>query len=143
MRSITVLAAVAFAAFVVVMGHAGPAYSAQSTVAVSNLGTAVDTVVGTQSTVPAQQVRGAMRGGGGMHFGGARMRGFRSGGFRSFHAARFNRFNRFNRFHRFRFRHRRFFRPFVFGSVAAPYYSSYYNDCVWDGYQWVCGDDLY
>jgi hypothetical protein len=127
MRSIAVLAAVAFAALVVVMAHAGPAYAAQTSVAVSNSGTAVDTVVGTGSTVPAQLV---MRG----HVGGGRA--FRASGFRSFHAARFNRFNRVH------FRHNRFFRPFLYGSVAVPYaYSSYYNNCYWNGYQWVCSDD--
>ncbi|MGO9568053.1 MAG: hypothetical protein ACLP5H_10965 [Desulfomonilaceae bacterium] len=129
MRNIAVLTVVALAALVVVMAHAGPAYAAQTSVAVSNSGTVVDMVVGTQSTVPAQLV---MRG-----HGGGRV-AFRSGGFRSFRAARFNRFNRVH------FRHNRFFRPFLFGSVAVPYaYSSYYNSCVWDGYQWVCPDDLY
>ena len=131
MRNIAVLTVVALAALVVVMAPAGPAYAAQSAVAVSNSGAAVDTVVGTQSTVPAQLVMRGGRGGGGV--------AFRSGGFRSFRAARFNRFNRFNRFH---VRHNRFFRPFLFGSVAVPYaYSSYYNNCYWNGYQWVCPDD--
>ena len=131
MRSIAVLTAVALAALVVVMAHAGPAYAAQSAVAVSNSGTAVDTVVGGQSTVPAQLV---MRG----HVGGGRA--FRSSGFRSFRAARFNHFNRFNRVH---FRHNRFIRPFLFGSVAVPYYtySSYSNNCYWNGYQWICPND--
>jgi hypothetical protein len=128
MTNIAVLTAVALAALVVVMAHAGPAYAAQSTLAVSNSGTAVDTVVGAQSTVPAQLVMRGRGGGGGA---------FRAGSFRSFRVARFNRFNQFN------FRNRRFVRPFIFGSVAAPYYSSYYNDCVWDGYQWVCDNDLY
>ena len=64
MRNIAVLTVVALAALVVVMAHAGPAYTAQSSVAVSNSGTAVDTVVGTQSTVPAQLVMGAIIGGG-------------------------------------------------------------------------------
>ncbi len=128
MRNIAVLTVVALAALVVVMAHADPAHTAQMVVAVSNPGALADTVVGTQNTVPAQLV---MRG----HVGG--VPAFRSGGFRSFHAARFNRFDRVH------FRHHRFFRPFVFGSVAAPYYSSYYNDCVWDGYQWVCDNDLY
>jgi len=131
MKNIAVLTVVALAALVVVMAHAGPAYAAQATVAVSNSGTAVDTVVGTGSTVPAQLV---MRG----HVGGGHA--FRASGFRSFHVARFNRFHRFNRF---AFRHHRFFRPFIYSSVYAPYYSSYYNDCVWDGYQWVCSNDLY
>lgn len=132
MKNIAVLTAVALAAFVVVMASAGPAYPAQLTVAVNNSGTAVDTVVGTQGSVPAQLV---MRGrAGGSH-------AFRSSGFRSFHAARFNRFNRFNRVH---FRHHRFFRPFVYSSAYEPYYSSNYNDCVWNGYKWVCyDDDLY
>lgn len=127
MRNTAVLAAVAFAALIVVMAHAGPAYAAQSSVAVSNAGTAVDTVVSTESTVPAQLVRWGGHGG---------RAAFRSGGFRSFRAARFNRFH---------VRHNRFFRPFLYGSVYAPYYAygSYYNNCVWDGYQWVCGDDLY
>ncbi len=129
MRYIAVLTTVAIAALVVVMAHAGPAYAAQSTVAVSNSGTAVDTVVGTGSTVPAQLVMRGHRGGG---------VAFRSGSFHSFRGARFNRFNRVH------FRHNRFFRPFIYGSVAVPYtYSSYYNNCVWDGYQWVCGNDLY
>lgn len=137
MRNVAVLAAVAFAALVVVMAHAGPAYAAQTSVAVNNPGAAVDTVVSTGSTVPAQLVRWGGRGGHVAFRSGA----FRSSGFRSFRGARFNHFNRFNRFH---FRHHRFFRPFLFGSVAVPYaYSSYYNNCVWDGYQWVCGDDLY
>jgi hypothetical protein len=125
MRSIAVLAAVAFAALVVVMAHAGPAYAAQTSVAVSNSGTAVDTVVGTVSAVPTQLV---MRG----HVGGGHA--FRASGFRTFRAARFNRFN---------FRHHRFIRPFVYGSIYAPYYtySSSYNNCYWNGYQWVCSDD--
>ena len=138
MTNIAVLTAVALAAFVVVMAHAGPAYAAQSTLAVSNSGTAVDTVVDAQSTVPAQLVmRGHGGRGGAFRAGAFRASSFRAGSFRSFRVARFNRFNRFN------FRNRRFVRPFIFGSVAAPYYSSNYNDCVWDGYQWVCDNDLY
>jgi hypothetical protein len=126
MRNIAVLTVVALAALVVVMAHAGPTYAAQSAVAVSNSGAAVDTVVGTQSTVPAQLVgRGHFRGGG---------VAFRSGNFRSFRGARFRNFN---------VGHRRFIRPFLFGSVAVPYYtySRYYNNCYWNGYQWVCPDD--
>lgn len=127
MRNIAVLTVVALAALVVVMAHAGPAYAEQSAVAVSNSGTAVDTVVGTESTVPAQLVMRGHRGGG---------VAFRSGNFRSFRVARFNRFNRVH------FRHNRFFRPFLFGSVAVPYvYSSYNNNCYWNGYQWVCPND--
>ena len=133
MTNIAVLTAVALAALVVVIAHAGPAYAVQPTVAVSNSGAAVDTVVGTESTVPAQLVRRGYVGGGRAFRAGA----FRAGSFRSFRVARFNRFNRFN------FRNRRFVGPFIFGSIAAPYYSSYYNDCVWDGYQWVCDNDLY
>jgi hypothetical protein len=126
MRNIAVLTTVALAALVVVTAHAGPAYAAQSTVAVSNSGAAVDTVVGTGSAVPAQLV---MRGG----VGGGRA--FRSSGVRSFRAGGFN---------RARFGHNRFFRPFVYGSIAVPYYyNSYYNNCFWDGYQWVCDEDLY
>ncbi len=64
MRNLAVLTVVALATLVVVMAHAGPAYAAQSAVAVSNSGTAVDTVVGTQSTVPAQLVMRGHRGGG-------------------------------------------------------------------------------
>jgi hypothetical protein len=125
MRNIAVLTVVALAAVVVVMAPVGPAYAAQSAVAVSNSGAAVDTVVGTQSTVPAQLV---MRGGRG---GGV---AFRSGSFRSFRGARFRNFN---------VGHRRFIRPFLFGSVAVPYaYSRYYNNCYWNGYQWVCPNDL-
>src|SRR5208337_2830864 len=105
MTNIAVLTAVALAALVVVMAHAGPAYAAQSTLAVSNSGTAVDTVVGAQSTVPAQLVMRGHGGGGGAFRAGA----FRAGSFRSFRVARFNRFNRFN------FRNRRFVRPFIFG----------------------------
>jgi hypothetical protein len=127
MRNAAVLAAVAFAALVVVMAQAGPAYAAQSAVAVSNSGAAIDTVVGTGSTVPVQLVmRGHFRGGG---------RAFRSSGVRSFRVGGFN---------RARFGHGRFFRPFVYGSVAVPYfYNSSYNNCFWDGYQWVCEEDLY
>jgi hypothetical protein len=135
MRNIAVLTLVALAALVVVMAYAGPAYAAQSAVAVSNSGTAVDTVVGTQSTVPAQLVMRGHRGGG-VAFRSGGGAAFRSSGFRSFRAARFNRFNRVH------FRHNRFFRPFLFGSVAVPYaYSSYYNNCYWNGYQWVCPND--
>ncbi len=127
MRNIAVLTTAALAALVVVLAHAGPAYVVQSTVAVSNSGTAVDTVVGTQSTVPTQLVR--MGHGGGGH-------AFRSGGFRTFRGVGFRNFH---------VRHHRFFRPFFFGSVYAPSYtySSYYNDSVWDEYPWVCYDDLY
>jgi hypothetical protein len=127
MRYIAVLTTVAIAALVVVMAHAGPSYAAQSTVAVSNSGTAVDTVVGTGSTVPAQLVMRGHRGGG---------VAFRSGGFHSFRGARYRNFH---------VGHRRFIRPFIYGSVYAPYrtYSSYYNNCVWNGYQWVCYDNLY
>ena len=91
MRNIAVLTVVALAALVVVMAHAGPAYAAQSAVAVSNSGTAVDTVVGTESTVPAQLVGRGHRGGG---------VAFRSGSglvrqcFRSFRGARFRNFTR-------------------------------------------------
>ncbi len=102
MRNIAVLTVVALAALVVVMAHAGPAYAAQSAVAVSSSGTAVDTVVGTESTVPAQLVGRGHRGGG---------VAFRSGSFRSFRGARFRNFN---------VGHRRFIRPFMFGSVAVP-----------------------
>jgi hypothetical protein len=124
MRNIAVLTVVALAALVVVMAHAGPAYAAQSAVAVNNSGTAVDTVVGTESTVPAQLVRRGHRGGG---------VAFRSGGFHGFRGARFRNFN---------VGHRRFIRPFIYGSVAVPYYTyrSYYNNCYWNGYQWVCPD---
>jgi hypothetical protein len=127
MKNIAVLTAVALAAWIVVTVPAVPIYAAQSAVAMNNPGIAVDTVVGTQGSVPAQLV---MRGhGGGGH-------AFRSGGFRSFHGARFNRFNRFH------FRTHRFVRPFVYSTVY-PYSSSYYNNCVWNGYKWVCYDDLY
>ncbi len=127
MINISVLTKVALAAWVVVLAHAGPAYAAQSAVAVSNSGTTADTVVGTQSTVPAQLVR--MGHGGGGH-------AFLSGGFRTFRGAGFRNFH---------VRHHRFFRPFFFGSVYAPdyTYSSYYNDSVWDEYPWVCYNDLY
>ena len=127
MRNIAVLTVVALAALVVVMAHAGPAYAAQATVAVSNSGTAVDTVVGTQSTVPAQLVMRGHRGGG---------VAFRSGSFQSFRGARFRNSH---------VGQRRFIRPFIYGSAYAPYYtySRYYNNCVWNGYQWVCYKDLY
>jgi hypothetical protein len=126
MRNIAVLTMVALAALVVVMAHAGPAYAAQSAVAVNNSGTAVDTVVGTESTVPAQLVRRGHRGGG---------VAFRSGGFHSFRGARFRNFH---------VGHRRFIRPFIYGSVYAPYYTyrNYCNNWVWNGYRWVCSDDL-
>jgi len=125
MKNLVVLTVVALAALVVVMAHAGPAYAAQSAVAVSNSGAAVDTVVGTQSTVPAQLVMRGHRGGG---------VAFRSGRFHSFRGARFRNYNVW---------HRRFIRPFVYGSVYAPYYtySRYYKNCVWNGYQWVCPND--
>jgi|GEM_PF-1853575 len=125
MKNIAVLTTVALAALI--LAHAVPAYAAQSTVAVSNSGTAVDTVVRTQSTVPAHLVR--MGHGGGGH-------AFRSGGFRTFRGAGFRNFY---------VRHHRFFRPFFFGPVYAPYYTygSYYDDSVWDEYPWVCYDDLY
>jgi hypothetical protein len=126
MRNIAVLTTVALAALVVVMAQAGPAYAAQSTVAVSNSGAAVDTVVGTGSTVPAQLVMRGHAGGGG--------RAFRAGGVRSFRGGGFNRAH---------FGHRRFYTPFFYGSVYTPYYDSSYNDCFWDGYQWVCDEDLY
>jgi hypothetical protein len=131
MRNMVVLTMVALVALVLVIAYAGPTYAAQSTVAVGNSGTAVDTVVGTGSTVPAQLV---MRGYGG---GGRGGHAFRSGGFRSYRAARFNHFNRF--YHR----PYRFYRPYGYGSIYAPYYGSYSNDCVWNGYEWVCYDDLY
>jgi hypothetical protein len=127
MKNIAVLTVVALAALVVVMAPAGPAYAAQAAVAVSNSGTAVDTVVGIQSTVPAQLVRRGHAGGG---------VGFRSGSFHSYRGAGFRNYH---------VGQRRFIRPFFYGSVYAPYYinSRYNNNCVWNGYQWVCYDDLY
>ena len=103
MRNIAFLTVVALAALVVVMAHAGPAYAAQSAVAVSNSGTAVDTVVGTQSTVPAQLVMRGHRGGG---------VAFRSGGGHAFRSGRFHSF-RGAHFRNFHVGHRRFFRPFI------------------------------
>jgi hypothetical protein len=127
MRKIIVLALIAFAVSAVAMMQAEPAYAAQTTAQVSSAVSAVDTVVGTQSPIPVQLVRG-------MHGGSGRM-AFSRGAGRSFRAARFNNF----RFHNAGFRH---FRPFVYGSVF-PYYSSYYyNGCYWNGYTWVC-DDTY
>jgi hypothetical protein len=110
MRNIAVLTVVALAALVVVMAHAGPAYAAQSAVAVSSSGTAVDTVVGTESTVPAQLVRRGHRGGG---------VAFRSGGFHSFRA-------------RFlvNVRHRRFINHSSMAGCCQYTYSRYYNNCV-------------
>jgi hypothetical protein len=134
MRNIAVLTVVALAALVVVMAHADPAYAAQPAVAVSNSGTAVDTVVGTESAVPAQLVRRGHRGGG-VAFRSGGGHAFRSGGFHSFRGARFRNFN---------VGHRRFIRPFIYGSVYAPYYTyrSYCSNWVWSGNRWVCYDNL-
>jgi hypothetical protein len=135
MRKIIVLTLIAFAVSAVIIAQPGPAYAGQTTPGVN----AVDTVVGTQTPVPFQLVRG-MHGGRGGHMA------FSRGSVGSFRAARFNNF----RFHNARFNHFRnfrHFRPFVFGSVV-PYSSSYfynsYNDnCIWDGYVWRCYDTTY
>ncbi len=140
MRKIIVLALIAFAVSAVAMMQVGPAYTAQTTAGVSSAVSAVDKVVGTQSTIPVQLVRG-MHGGSVGHMAISRgsvgsFRGARVNN--SFRAARVNNF----RFHNARFRHFRHFRPLVFGSVVPySYYSNYYNNCYWDGYQWICDND--
>jgi hypothetical protein len=130
MRKITVLALIAFAVSVLIVAQTGPTYAAQTTGGTNSVVTATDQVVGTQSPVPVQLVRG-VHSGGHMAFSRGRVGAWRG--------ARFNSF----RFHNARFRHFRHFRPFVFSSVVPySYYSSYNNNCYWDGYAWVC-DDLY
>ncbi len=127
MRNIAPLAVVAFAALVVVMAHAGPAYAGQTGMAVTNTnaGSAIDTVVGNESAVPVQLVRSG-RGGG---------HGFRRGGFHGFHSG-----YRGARFHNYGFARHHHFRPSY--RVYTPYYAgSYYyynNGCWWNGYRWVC-----
>ncbi len=71
MKSMTALAVVFLGAMVVVMAHAGPTYAQQTTMAVTNAGSAADSVIVAESPVSVQLVR---RGGGG--------HAFRSGGFR-------------------------------------------------------------
>lgn len=129
MRKIMILTLIAFAVSAVIMAQAGPANAAQTTPGVN----AVDTVVGAQTPVPFQLVKG-MHGRSGGHMAFSRS---------SFSGARFNNF----RFHNARFRNFRHFRPFVFSTVV-PYSSSYYlnnytDNCFWDGYMWRCYDTLY
>lgn len=137
MRNIMVFGAVALATLVLLMMHAGPAYAAPASEAVTNAVPSGDRVVGNEDAVPVQLVMHGGRGGG--HVGGrAAFRGagvhgqsFRSGHFRSYGYA----YHRPYRFHRY-------YRPFFYGSVAVPYYygTSYNNDCYWNGYQWICND---
>jgi|WetSurMetagenome_2_1015567.scaffolds.fasta_scaffold820649_1 hypothetical protein len=140
MRNIAALAVVAFAALILVMAHAGPAYTAQAATAVTNGGASVDSVVKTENAVPVQLIRG-----GGMHGGGARS--FSSGHVSSFSSGHVSSFSsgHVSSFHSGHHRHFRHFSPFFFGSVYAPYYSSYYydNNCVWDGDTWTCYSDNY
>ena len=123
MKSMTALAVVFLGAMVVVMAHAGPTYAQQTTMAVTNAGSAADSVIVAESPVSVQLVR---RGGGG--------HAFRSGGFRG---------SGFARHHRFR--------PFLFGGTYGGYgYSDYYagcgegcyqegnKTCVWNGYKYRC-----
>jgi hypothetical protein len=118
MTRLIMLALIALAVSAIVMAQAGPAYAAQTVAGTNSTVFGADTVVGNQSPIPVQLVRG-------MHGGGGRM-GFAHGRVGGFRAAHFNHF--------------RHFRPFIYGS-AVPYYSNYYyNDCVWDGYRWICDD---
>ena len=122
MKTMPALLLVFLGALVVVMAHAGPTYAQQAPVAVTSDGPAVDSVVGTESTVPVQLIR---RGGG---------HAFRSGGFRG---------SGFARIHRFR--------PFLYGGFyGAGLYGGYYagcgegcyqegdKTCVWNGYNYRC-----
>lgn len=160
MRNILLLGVIAFGTLVAITICAGSAYASQAAGAVSSVnhvtaGRAVDSVVGTNSTIPVQLVRNGRGGGGGGRGGGAGFRGggggFRGGGasFRSsgggFRASSF----RGGRFHGGHVRHHRHFRPFVFGGFYAPFYGSYYAGgpgyyeeddqvCVWNGYTYRC-----
>ncbi len=142
MRKTIILALIAFAVSALVIVQAGPAYATQTTEGTNSAVSAMDNVVGIQSNVPVQLVRGMHGGSGGrMAFSRGSIGSFRGARFNnSFRAARFNHF----RFHNARFRHFRHFRPFVFSSVVPySYYYSNYNDCYWDGYAWVCDDYTY
>jgi hypothetical protein len=137
-----VLALIAFAVSALVMAQAGPAYAAQTTGGTTSAVFAVDKVVGTQSTIPVQLVRG-------MHGGSVGHMTVSRGSVGAFRGARFNnsfratRVNNF-RFHNARFRHFRHFRPLVFGSVVPyRYYYNNYSNCYWDGYAWICDDYTY
>ena len=137
MRKILVLALTAFAVSTLVMVQAGPAYAAQMTAGVNSIVAAADTVVGTQSPIPVQLVRGG-HGGSGGHMAFSRG-GVGRASVGTFRAAHFNNF----RFHNARFHNFRHFRPFIYG-YGVPYYSGYYyNNCYWDGYTWVCDDYTY
>jgi hypothetical protein len=141
MRKITILALIAFALSVVIVARAGPTYAAQTIGGTNSAMSAVDKVVGTQSTIPVQLVRGSHGGSGGrMAFSRGSVGSFRGARFNnSFRAARVNNF----RFHNARFRHFRHFRPFVFGAAVPYSYYSNYNNCYWDGYSWICDDYTY
>jgi hypothetical protein len=122
MKTIPTLLVVFLGALVVVMAHAGPTYAQQTNVAVTSAGPAVDSVVGAESTVPAQLVKK----GGGHIIRGSSLRG-----------------HGFARSHRFR--------PFLFGGISgASLYGGYYagcgegcyqegnKTCMWNGYNYRC-----
>jgi hypothetical protein len=131
MKRIATLFVFFLGALVVIMAHAGPTYGQQTTVAITSAGTAVDSVVGAESTVPVQLIK---RGGGGHAF---RASGMRSSGFARSHR----------------------FRPFLFGGIyGASLYGGYYagcgegcyqegnKTCVWSGYNYRCyvtGGEIY
>ncbi len=131
MKNMAALAVVFLGALVVLMAHAGPTYAQQSTMAVTNAGPGVDSVVGVDSPVPVQLVR---RGGAGHAFRASSVRG--SG---------------LARHHRFR--------PFLFGGIySASSYGDYYagcgegcyqegnKTCIWNGYNYRCyvsPDEIY
>ncbi len=151
MRNIAVLTIFAVAAFVVVMWHAGPAYAAQATAAVSNMGQGAAKVVGTQSPVGIQLAKSTGHSVG-MRSTGVRTTAIRTSGVRSSRVlasrvhSRSIRSVPFHSSRLVRHRHFRHVRPFVIGSIYAPYSYSY-DTCagtwIWDGYRWRCYYDDY
>ena len=134
MRNIAFLTVVALAALVVVMAHAGPAYAAQSAVAVSNSGTAVTRLSGLKARCRLNWSCGATAV---VALRFAQVVAMLSAQVASDHSVALVSIGSIGSTlgtivslgH-------------LFGSVAVPYaYSSYYNNCYWNGYQWVCPND--
>jgi hypothetical protein len=119
MNSIALLAVIVFGALVAVMAHGGPTYAQQTNSALTNSGTAVDSVISTGSAAPVQLVR---RGGGmGHSFHGGRARGFRHFGLGGFFLGGYY--------------------PYYSGYYAGcgeGCYEEGNKTCVWNGYNYRC-----
>ena len=115
MKNITLLAVIFLGALVVIMTHAGPTYAQQTTLAVANPAAAVDSVIGSPSSVPVQLVRGGGHGGHGRVFHGGFRRGFVGGGI---------------------------YLPYAYGGDYGGCGEGCYQEgdktCVWNGYNYRC-----